>query len=127
MAQAIAALGEACRIAAGLALGTEPTQAAWVDCMSHPRNTEPQANGALARALMRRNPDWHDSTVHAERTQVIQQSVPGTGSRQEAGYSHRRAAPPAGDPGDGVRPGSHGRARRDRKARDELAEHRRGH
>ena len=34
MAQAIAALGEACRIAAGLALGTEPTQAAWVDCMN---------------------------------------------------------------------------------------------
>ena len=48
--------------------------------MSQPRNTEPQANGALARALMRRNPDWHDSTVHAERTQVIQQSVPGTGA-----------------------------------------------
>ena len=28
--------------------------------MSHPRNTEPQANGALARALSRRNPDWND-------------------------------------------------------------------
>ena len=25
--------------------------------MSRPRNTEPQANGALARALRRRNPD----------------------------------------------------------------------
>ena len=33
--------------------------------MSGPRNTEPQANGALARALRRRNPDWNDNTVHA--------------------------------------------------------------
>ena len=40
--------------------------------MSHPRNTEPQANGALARALRRRNPNWNDKTVHAERTNVIQ-------------------------------------------------------
>ena len=48
--------------------------------MSRPRNTEPQANGALARALIRRNPDWNDSTVHAERTRVIQQAVPGTGT-----------------------------------------------
>ena len=47
--------------------------------MSRPRNTEPQANGALARALRRRNPDWNDRTVHAERTNVIQQAVPGTG------------------------------------------------
>ena len=31
--------------------------------MSDPRNTEPQANGALARALRRRNPDWNDKTV----------------------------------------------------------------
>ena len=45
--------------------------------MSGPRNTEPQANGALARALIRRNPDWNDKTVHAERTHVIQQAVPG--------------------------------------------------
>ena len=45
--------------------------------MSRPRNTEPQANGALARALRRRNPDWNDRTVHAERTNVIQQAVPG--------------------------------------------------
>ena len=45
---------------------------------SGPRNTEPQANGALARALRRRNPDWNDGTVHAERTHVIHQSVPGT-------------------------------------------------
>ena len=44
--------------------------------MSGPRNTEPQANGALARALTRRNPDWDDKTVHAERTNVIQQAVP---------------------------------------------------
>ena len=43
--------------------------------MSGPRNTEPQANGALARALRRRNPDWNDNTVHAERTHVIQQAV----------------------------------------------------
>ena len=41
--------------------------------MSRPRNTEPQANGALARALRRRNPDWNDETVHAERTHGIQQ------------------------------------------------------
>ena len=46
--------------------------------MSDPRNTEPQANGALARALRRRNPDWNDGTVHAERTHVIHQAVPGT-------------------------------------------------
>ena len=49
--------------------------------MSHPRNTEPQANGALARALSRRNPDWNDRTVHAERTHVIHQAMqalPGT-------------------------------------------------
>ena len=48
--------------------------------MSGPRNTEPQANGALARALRRRNPGWNDNTVHAERTHVIQQAVPGTGT-----------------------------------------------
>ena len=48
--------------------------------MSGPRNTEPQANGALARALRRRNPDWNDRTVHAERTHVIQQAVSGTGT-----------------------------------------------
>ena len=48
--------------------------------MSGPRNTEPQANGALARALRRRNPGWNDNTVHAERTRVIQQAVPGTGT-----------------------------------------------
>ena len=46
--------------------------------MSGPRNTEPQANGALARAMRRRNPDWNDKTVHAERTNVIEGSVPGT-------------------------------------------------
>ena len=48
--------------------------------MSHPRNTEPQANGALARALSRRNPDWNDRTVHAERTNVIQQVALRTGA-----------------------------------------------
>ena len=48
--------------------------------MSAPRNTEPQANGALARALIRRNPDWNDKTVHAERTHVIEGSLAGTGS-----------------------------------------------
>ena len=48
--------------------------------LSRPRNTEPQANGALARALRRRNPNWNDKTVHAERTNVIQLGVPGTGA-----------------------------------------------
>ena len=48
--------------------------------MSHPRNTEPLASDALARALRKRNPDWDDSTVHAERTQVIRQAGPGTGA-----------------------------------------------
>ena len=48
--------------------------------MSLPRNTETQANGELARALRRRNPDWNDKTVHAERTNVIQLGVPGTGA-----------------------------------------------
>lgn len=45
--------------------------------MSGPRNTEPQANYELALALRRRNPDWSDGTVHAERTHVIQQAGPG--------------------------------------------------
>ena len=48
--------------------------------MNGPRNTEPQANYELARALRRRNPDWTDSTVHAERTNVIRQAVPGSGT-----------------------------------------------
>ena len=47
--------------------------------MSRPRNTEPQANGALARALCRRNPDWNDGTVHAERTHMIEPPGPGSG------------------------------------------------
>ena len=57
--------------------------------MSRPRNTEPQANGALARALSRRNPDWNDRTVHAERTHVIHQALqamqalPDTGKRPD--------------------------------------------
>ena len=37
-----------------------------------PRNTEPQANGALARALTEMHPLWDDTTVHAERTRVLQ-------------------------------------------------------
>jgi len=48
--------------------------------MNSPRNTEPQANGALARALRRRNPDWNNNTVHAERTNVIQLGEPGYGT-----------------------------------------------
>ena len=48
--------------------------------MSGPRNTEPLANAALARALRHRNPDWNDETVHAEKTHVIQQAVPGSGA-----------------------------------------------
>ena len=51
--------------------------------MSGPRNTEPQANGALARALRRQNPDWSDSTVHAERTHVIHQAGSGMGMRPD--------------------------------------------
>ena len=47
--------------------------------MSSPHNTEPQANGALAHALRRRNPDWNDSTVHVERTNVIEDAVLGAG------------------------------------------------
>ena len=48
--------------------------------MNGPRNTEPQANYELARALRRRNPDWTDETVHAERTNVIRQGVFGSGT-----------------------------------------------
>ena len=51
--------------------------------MSAPRNTEPQANGVLARVLRRRNPDWTDQTVHAERTKVIEGSIPGTGTGKQ--------------------------------------------
>lgn len=40
--------------------------------MNPPRNTEPQANGALANLLKRLHPDWNDDTLHAERTNVIQ-------------------------------------------------------
>ena len=48
--------------------------------MNSPRNTEPQANYELALALRRRSPDWKDSTVHAERTQVFQLALPNTGT-----------------------------------------------
>ena len=51
--------------------------------MSGPRNTEPQANYELARALRRRNPDWTDTTVHAERTNVIHQTVSGSGTAKK--------------------------------------------
>ena len=99
--------------------------------MSRPRNTEPQANGALARALSRRNPDWNDRTVHAERTHVIHQALQAMqalhGHGQEAGYSRRSSSPPTGDRGDGVRPCPNGRAGRDRQAGDELAQHRGGY
>ena len=63
--------------------------------MSRPRNTEPQANYELARALRRRNPDWTDRTVHAERTHVIQQASPdtGTGKRPDILVSPPRRQP----------------------------------
>ena len=48
--------------------------------MNQPRNTEAQANFELARALRRRNPDWNATTVHAERTRVIHQAAPGSGT-----------------------------------------------
>ncbi len=48
--------------------------------MSRSGNTETQANGVLARALRRRNPDWNDVTVHAGRVPVIHQATPGAGS-----------------------------------------------
>lgn len=48
--------------------------------MTEPRNTEPQANYVLARALRRRNPEWTDRTVHAERTNVIQLGALGSGT-----------------------------------------------
>ena len=40
--------------------------------MNTPHNTEPQVNGVIARALRNRHPDWTDTTVHAERTRVIE-------------------------------------------------------
>ena len=43
--------------------------------MGKSRNTEPQANGALARALRMRHPAWNAKTVLAERTHVIQQAA----------------------------------------------------
>ena len=42
--------------------------------MNLPRNTEPQANGALARALMKWHPLWDETSIHAERTRVLQES-----------------------------------------------------
>ena len=95
--------------------------------MSHPRNTEPQANGALARALRRRNPNWNDKTVHAERTNVIQLGVPGTGVGKRPDIliasPHRQPVILETE----FRPCTHGRSRRDRQAGDKLTHHRRGH
>ena len=51
--------------------------------MNGPRNAEPQANYELARVLRRRNPDWTNTTVHAERTNVIQLGVPGSGTAKK--------------------------------------------
>ena len=48
--------------------------------MNAPRNTEPEANYELARALKRRNPNWTDSTVHAARTNLVRQAAPGSGT-----------------------------------------------
>ena len=49
--------------------------------MSAGHNTEPLANGVLARALRKRNPNWDEGTVRAERTGMIQmQAVPGSGA-----------------------------------------------
>ena len=53
------------------------------------------ANGALARALRRHNPDWNDRTVHAERTQIIQQAGPGAGMGRRPDIL---IAPPHGQP-----------------------------
>lgn len=46
--------------------------------MTRPRNTKPQADGALAHPLIQRNPDWNDSTVRPERTRAIHQAMPST-------------------------------------------------
>ena len=48
--------------------------------MGESRNTETQANGELARALRRRNPDWNEATVDAGRNPVVRQPTPGAGS-----------------------------------------------
>ena len=95
--------------------------------MSGPRNTEPQANGALARALRRRNPDWNNRTVHAERTNVIQLAVPGTGAgkRPDILIASPRRQPVILETE--FAPAHTVRSRRDRQAGDELAQHRGGH
>ncbi|MDE0309106.1 MAG: hypothetical protein OXI60_04655 [Acidiferrobacterales bacterium] len=38
---------------------------------TRPRNTEPSVNVALANALKSLHPDWDDSTLHSERTNVL--------------------------------------------------------
>ena len=42
--------------------------------MNLPRNTEPQVNGALARALMKRHPLWDETSIPGEQTRVLQES-----------------------------------------------------
>ena len=42
--------------------------------MNPPRHTEPQANGALAQALMKRHPLWDETTIHTEQTRVLRGS-----------------------------------------------------
>lgn len=54
--------------------------------MTRPRNTKPQANGALASPLIQRNPEWNDSTVHPEPTRAIHQAVPITGKHSLQGF-----------------------------------------
>ena len=64
--------------------------------MIDPRNVEPLANYELAKALQRRNPDWHDGTVHAERTRVIQQlslNTDSIGKRPDILIAHPRRQP----------------------------------
>ena len=46
--------------------------------MNPPRHTEPQANGALAQALMKRHPLWDETTIHTEQTRVLRE---GSGRR----------------------------------------------
>ena len=55
-----------------------------------PRNTEPQANGALARVLRARHPNWNDQTLYTERTNVIQE---GTGKQPDIVVAAPRRQP----------------------------------
>ncbi len=61
------------RLIFSIRIGSSPRPNAKMPAMNDsPRNTEPQANGALANALKRMHPDWNDETLHAERTNVLQ-------------------------------------------------------